>query len=1015
MTNPSESSFRTFLTEEAFRRHLRKVNAAEDEEEDALDYLDDPPTLTRVRDGKGKVYRLPRNRLLPSMPSIARAPRVHFTNRLSIALHTPAHVFRSYGLCTIAVTQQVDTSSPFTCLNGNRTNGQHHHYSYAHPQHGHMSTHTNQYSQVENGTSRNPKVRGTWFIGAFGKWWIGGELEFMKDDLLLSAVTGNSTIAGEEAGQANGELKSGHYDIRVLDDTNAFEGEINCPLLLPVTIINRCLVGLPLKPRTLAITPTITPINPTPVATHGGKTRSRASTRSVKQTATPLPSRSSTPPPSVTRGNGSSQRPNGTPSSPKNERSQGGRKSRSNSNANVIKSSSVVDEITQSPDVTNIMQEISKSQAAVQEMRDHLSTFQSQSFASHAALRLTLEEHRSRKKQEDVARLDLKSRTKTLEEGKRHADTGRRDAEKRLKAAQTARDSTSNRMQRLASEIESMKKRMGTGEEKVKKSKQDMERSEEEHIDEMEKKRDEARILEESVSALSAKAKELEEVLATEKERLTDLREEVERRKQVHQQQQQTALALMLQMQQRSGPPGNGFVSMEDVGSGAAEQQPQPNWTGFPPVQNHTHNFNSSAHAHTLSAPFNPFEPPNPYANHNRRPSAEMVPTTENGTNAAAASARMRSLSLGELTSHVPSMSTGSLEVQQPSLSPGDVGFSPFDADDRGQVMPLQDSRSYSSLNVAATSLLPANLVNSIETENSANLHATSNTLPDSRAESRWRSSMWPFKSDHLSKSTPASSGSSRREFDPFDAQRAVPFKTSSTTSFDQTVSMPEEPKPFARKWFSKSTTTSMNNTMADGPEPISQVISAPEGTTALKSRLNPDAKVFSLPKGRSLLSSALWTPVGVSMPPVTNIRPAPLHMLPSELSSSFSSTSSLPISTPAATATTTATGAPASKLRFRGLFSSPFAPSPAEREALQRALEKNLSHDRISVASDGSGEGTSLRLPPSPFGLPQPGVSLFNVDEEDADADASWGKVLKSAKPRKGSVGESIARQMTR
>lgn len=674
------------------------------------------------------------------------------------------------------------------------------------------------------------------------------------------------------------------------------------------------------------------------------------------------------------------------------------------------------DEITQSPDVTNVMQEISKAQSAAQEMRDHLSAFQSQAFASHAALRLTLEEYRSRKKLEDVARLDLKSRTKALEESKRHADTGRRDADKRLKAAQTARDSTSNRMQRLTIEMENMKQRMGAGDEKVQKSKQDMERSEVEHTDEMEKKRGEARVLEESIGALGVKAKELEETLTTEKERLTELKEEVERRKQAHQQQQQAALAMVLQMQQRNATLNNGFVSMEDIGIGAAEQQLPPNWTGFPPVQNHTHNFNSS-HSHTLSAPFNPFEPSNPYVGSNRRPSVEVVPTVENGASAAATSARMRSLSLGELSNLIPSVPTGSVEVQQaPSLNPGDPGFSPFDADDRDQVMPLQDGRSYSSLNVPATSLLPTNLVNSIETENSVNLHNASTTLPDSRAESRWRSSMWPFKSDHLSKSTPASSSpASRREFDPFDAQRAVSFKAS-TTSLDQTVSMPEESKPLARKWFSKSTTVSMPNSLSEGLEPVSQVISAPEGTTAAsKSRLNPDAKVFSLPKGRSLLSSALWTPGGVSMPPMTNIRPTPLHMLPSELSSSFSSTSSLPIPTPASTATTTATAPPASKLRFRGLFSSPFAPSPAEREALQRALEKNLSHDRISVASDGSGEGASLRLPPSPFGLPQPGASLFNLDEEDADADASWGKVLKSATARKGSIGESIARQMTR
>jgi hypothetical protein len=235
VTNPSESSFRTFLTEEAFRRHLRKLNTPEDED-DGLDYLDNPPTLTRVRDAKGKFYKLPRSRLFSQLPSITalscsnqtKAPRVHFTNRLAIALHTPAHIFRSYGLCTIAVTQQVDMSSPFTCLNGNPTNGRphgHNHHIYVHPQHGHIGNHTNQYSQVENGMSRDTKIRGTWFIGAFGKWWIAGNLVFMKDDLLHNAFTGSSAIVGGEAGQASSDLKSGYYDIRVLDDVNAFEGK----------------------------------------------------------------------------------------------------------------------------------------------------------------------------------------------------------------------------------------------------------------------------------------------------------------------------------------------------------------------------------------------------------------------------------------------------------------------------------------------------------------------------------------------------------------------------------------------------------------------------------------------------------------------------------------------------------------------------------------------------------------------------------------------------------------------
>jgi hypothetical protein len=53
------------------------------------------------------------------------------------------------------------------------------------------------------------------------------------------------------------------------------------------------------------------------------------------------------------------------------------------------------------------------------------------------------------------------------------------------------------------------------------------------------------------------------------------------------------------------------------------------------------------------------------------------------------------------------------------------------------------------------------------------------------------------------------------------------------------------------------------------------------------------------------------------------------------------------------------------------------------------------------------------MRLPPSPFGLPQPNASLFDVDEEESDA--GWGSVLKSASGKKDSAGGSMARQMTR
>lgn len=648
-----------------------------------------------------------------------------------------------------------------------------------------------------------------------------------------------------------------------------------------------------------------------------------------------------------------------------------------------------------------MLQEITKSQAAVQELRDQLSSFQQQAFASHAALRITLDEQRTKKKQEDGTRIDLKSRMKTLEESKRHADTGKRDAEKKLKSVQATRDSAANRMQRLSAETEGMRKRMGTGEERVVKSKEDVVKMEEECEIEMEKKKGEIKNLEETINTLGNETKELEETLANEKELLVALKKEIEEKKLLHQQQQQAALTLALQMQQRGGPLNGGFVGMEDVGlGGMGEQPPQPNWTGPIPIQNPNI-------GQAILPNFAPFEPPNPYSHHPRRPSAEIVPMIDNPQSANSAQSRLRSASMGALSNLSQSLlAPVNAEVQQqPPRNPGNEGLA----------AQLRGAPSYSSLNVSSAGLLPSNLVNSMETESPLTIIPPAST--SAPRESRWRPGMWPFKSE-LSKSTPPSS-SGGKGFDPFDS-KPPPTVRSLSGPEGETTSLPDVAKPSlpgARRWFSRSTTTSTNGMTAESEQPVGQVISAPEHpTTGSKSRLNPEAKVFSLPRSRNLLSNALWTPEGMGMPPPLNVRPEPLHLLtppPDDFTSSFSSSSSLPISSSVGSGSNPAATAPATKPRFRGLFSSPFAPSPAEREALQRALEKNLSHDRISVASDGSGEGSSMRVPPSPFGLPPPNTSLFDVDEEESDA--GWGSVLKSAAAKKGAQGESIARQTTR
>ena len=633
--------------------------------------------------------------------------------------------------------------------------------------------------------------------------------------------------------------------------------------------------------------------------------------------------------------------------------------------------------------------------------------FQSQTFASQSSLRVALEEQRNRKKQEDAARLDVKTRTKALEENKRNADASKRDADKKLKAAQTAHDSAINRMQRLSSEITTMHQRMESGDDKRQKSQQEVALMEAQSIADMETKRNESKDLEDVIGELGSQAKDLEETLAKERERLAELKEEVEKKRQQYHKQQEAALVLALQMQQRAAA-GGGFPSMEDIGLGTLDSQSP--WNMFNPVQNYTQGLPQS---HLPN--FIPLEALTSFVQPPRRLSGELVPTLQESPVAsiAAPASRYRSLSLGELSNMPPPVHIfPGVAESRTSLNPGDAGFSPFGVDDRERVAPLPSGNSFSSLSSVAVGLLPTNLVNSMETESPISLlPQTDASEPRGASESRWRTSMWPFKSENLSKSTPASgpAPTPKHRFDPFDL-----YHTRSKTTQEDA----EEPSPppesnktsgsVAKKWFSKSASA----TTTGNVEVPSQTVSAPEGAVLVsKSRLNPDAQVFSLPKGRSLLSSTLWTPGGMAPVPMTNVRPGTFSVLPpADFLSSLSSTASLPLSTPSSSGSGIVSAAPSSKPRFRGLFTSPFAPSPAEREALQRALEKNLSHDRISVTSDGSGDG---RMPPSPFGLTAPTASLFDVDEEDADS--GWGKVLKSAANRKGSVGEGIARQTTR
>jgi hypothetical protein len=186
----------------------------------------------------------------------------------------------------------------------------------------------------------------------------------------------------------------------------------------------------------------------------------------------------------------------------------------------------------QSPLIVEVLRQTSLSKSAVHDLRVTLASFQTAATESHALLQSEVDSHRERKRQEDSSRLELKNRTKTLEETKRHAEGARRNAEKRLKAVRGARDDASLRMEYLNKEITLLQQHRSAGEASSHQLKEEL-LKEERHISEaLEHKKQEIKAAEEMVSALSARAKELEEKVSSEKERLRAAKERAEIRKQ---------------------------------------------------------------------------------------------------------------------------------------------------------------------------------------------------------------------------------------------------------------------------------------------------------------------------------------------------------------------------------------------------------------------------------------------------------------------------------------------------
>ena len=186
----------------------------------------------------------------------------------------------------------------------------------------------------------------------------------------------------------------------------------------------------------------------------------------------------------------------------------------------------------QSPVIAEILRQITHSSSAVVELRTQLTDFRATAAQGHAVIQSELDEHRARKRSEDVTRGELKTKTKALEDEKRAAEGGKREAEKRLKAAESKRDSASLRIERLDREIGELEGRIQDDEDAVRRAMEDGDKAESDAAEELEKKRKEIKVAEDVIAALTSRAKELEEKIIQEEERLRKAKEQAELRKQ---------------------------------------------------------------------------------------------------------------------------------------------------------------------------------------------------------------------------------------------------------------------------------------------------------------------------------------------------------------------------------------------------------------------------------------------------------------------------------------------------
>lgn len=184
LSNPSETSFRSYLTEQSFRHHLSRLDDLADS-----DHTDSEDSVTNHRPSSTQS-----SSSFGSLESGSSA--FHFSNRAAVALRTSRHAFHSFGVFTIAAvipnhkTHLLSRDSPSTVSSASDSTGT-------------SDLHLSSFKE-------------TWFVGAFGRWWRGG----VVDPSWQSGPSLHSKC--DEEGWSSGIL-----NIKALDKLEDYNGKLN--------------------------------------------------------------------------------------------------------------------------------------------------------------------------------------------------------------------------------------------------------------------------------------------------------------------------------------------------------------------------------------------------------------------------------------------------------------------------------------------------------------------------------------------------------------------------------------------------------------------------------------------------------------------------------------------------------------------------------------------------------------------------------------------------------------------